>query len=163
MMYNLRLLLEAQEPNINESKILELLKQIDIQNLNSKEKILLCDLLKQTEYYLVANSIAMIMEEFPFNVYKEGLLHKFFNTPKDLRGTLFFAMSSYDYSPFANEILDYLFSSGITDEESMSVYDLFANMEALVLSELFNKYSDKNLSPEQELIINTISEIITTR
>jgi hypothetical protein len=145
---------------LREKEILKLINE-----LTRKSEIIHFDelyikIMKKTNSILIINSLALIMEEFPDYRYREVLFEVFKKRKKGERGTIFFAMTAYDYGSNINEIINILLNDGISDEESMSFSDVLENMKSLNIEEingLLSYYlSYEPTENKKKMVINTV-------
>lgn len=162
-MENVKLLSNAKRNNLEESEILLILHQIKVKDLNKEARISLSELFCDTKHLLVTNAIALIMEEFPSEEYKKVLLKKYLETQFGFRGTLIFAMTSYDYSHNIDSIIDKMIETGISDEEQMAIYDIFNKIDLEALNRMTIKYCKLKHSAEQKTIIDTLITVEENR
>ncbi len=146
--------------SLSEKEVLTLLdKFIQIEYKKDYNDIFIQLLLKSSSI-LIINKIALIIEEFPDVKYADILFETYLKLKKGERGTVLFAMTAYDYGQKIKILVDSFFQTAISDEESMSIFDVIFNMKSLSLEQinsLLEYYENLDFGNTQnQLVLNTV-------
>ena len=119
----------SREHVLSDNDVLKLVNFLEQNFDNENVPELINEILRRSKNVYLINSISMLMEEKGLTIFRKTLLEKYFSTSYGYRGTLLFAISSFDNSCDIEKILAFFFKNDLSDEEIMVVPRLFRNMK----------------------------------